>query len=89
MLETTIISSHKCNLEILVLEQTISFRINVEFILLHFFLLASFIISNMNIIGEKLHFKNTYAFLMPQNSTLTPNNLSTLKLHIGFHIILL
>jgi hypothetical protein len=33
MLETAIISSHKCNFEILVLAQTISFRIKVEFIL--------------------------------------------------------
>jgi len=39
MLEITIISSHKCNLEILVLEQTISFRIKVEFILCIYFCL--------------------------------------------------
>jgi hypothetical protein len=37
MFETAIISSHKCNLEILVLEQTISFRIKVEFFLCIFF----------------------------------------------------
>ncbi len=41
------------------------------------------------IIVEKLHLKNTYTFLMPQNSTLAPNDLLTLKLHIIFHIIIL
>jgi hypothetical protein len=88
MLETTIISSHKCNVEILVLEQTISFRIKVEFILA-FISACFFRYFEYEIIVEKLHLKNTYTFLMPQNSTLAPNNLLTLKLHIIFHKIII